>query len=629
MCGLVTVARWPRGAGLDERAIAQQRDALSHRGPDDATLETIDGWVTLGHRRLSIIDLEGARQPLRSEDGRIALVFNGEVYNFQDLRSRLSALGHTFSTAGDGEVIVHGYEQWGDAVFAMLEGMFAVALVDRNRDRLVLVRDRFGIKPLFYRLDRDGLTAASELKAIGGAGSVASAHALRLGAMRMHVPWPLTAFHGIYRLPPGALLAMEAGVVRAPQRYAPMASTPPPVRTTVEEALHELRLAVGRQMIADVPVGAFLSGGVDSTLIVALMRELTGAAIHTFSIKTLDHDESDVAAATARVLGTQHHTIELEHLSFDALAELPWMYDEPFAETSALGVRALSRAAREHVKVALSGDGGDEVFGGYDSYRWLAALGTAGRGPRRAMSHAAHRLLVRRRWPASLRRGLRGLILAGDAPETAQRDITSLSWAAEDRDRDESEQLSEQIEAANGLHLDGVSPSRRAMFADRLERLPNAMLAKVDAASMSASLEVRVPMLDDRLVRYADRIPIRQLVGLRRGKMLLREVLAQLPARDVAWDRKRGFALPLERWMESPAIAPRFEELLGDQAATLRELTGVDVPALWSGFRAGHSRFSQGTAAMQLLWFATVALWANRFGIRTVDDDPMPIDRVC
>ncbi len=619
MCGIVAIASRHPGQALDDRSLVGMCNAIAHRGPDDFTTEVIDAWVALGFRRLSIIDLEGSRQPLRSEDGQVVLVFNGEIYNFIELRRRLVALGHVFATHGDGEVIVHGYEQWGADVFSHLEGMYSVALVDRRRRSMLIARDRFGIKPLFYRVDDHGLRAASEIKALlTGADSRASRTALSLGSVRMHVPWPFTAFEGIYRVPPASVLEYHEGKLRLIRTRSLPREAETHDRDPVATATSILRDTVARQMVADVPVGAFLSGGVDSTLIVALMRQVSNAPIHTFSVGTALQDESAVAAMTARTLGTTHHTISMHDLTFDDLMVLPRLYDEPFAETSALGVLALSRIAREHVKVALSGDGGDEIFGGYDSYRWIRTVHAL--HPPRRVAGTAHHLLMRRRWPSSIRRVLRAMILADD-PATAQRDASTLLWSAEHGARSASERLSERIEAAYRDAATNDEPARHAMRADRLERLPNAMLTKVDIASMSASLEVRVPMLDDALVRYADRVPTHDLVGLRHGKLLLRRVLATLPGGEVAWAPKRGFVLPLETWLASAAVRPRLAELFGDNAALLVDLTGFDVQNDWQAFCAGRSRFSQGTAAMQLLWFASVAIWADRFHVRSAAHD--------
>jgi asparagine synthase (glutamine-hydrolysing) len=362
MCGVVAIVR-SGGLRDDERGplLERMRDALAHRGPDDATAAVLDDWVALGHRRLSIIDQSGSRQPLVNEIGTIACVFNGEIYNFVELRTRLEALGHRFATRGDGEVIVHGYEQWGDEIATHLEGMFAFVLVDRVRRRVVAARDRFGIKPLFWTETGGAVLIASELKALlahPAVPRVANRLALNVGLMRMHVPWPLTAFAGIHRLPPGALITVGPDGQPALARYAPMLTAtrhrPRPRAQLLEETVAELERAVARQMIADVPVGAFLSGGIDSTLIVALMTRLANRPIHTFSVSTGPGDEANAARATAARLGTCHHTVALHTLPFDELTLLAALYDEPFAETSALGVTVATKSSAATTPIATS-----------------------------------------------------------------------------------------------------------------------------------------------------------------------------------------------------------------------------------------------------------------------------------
>ena len=657
MCGLVSLFR-PAGLDPAERGalLCEMRDALAHRGPDDATAEIVDDWAALGFRRLSIIDLEGARQPLHDETGDIACVFNGEIYNFQELRARLQALGHRFATRGDGEVIVHGYEQWGDAIADMLEGMFAFVLVDRARARVLAARDRAGVKPLFWAEIPGGLLLASEIKALlphPAVRRVASGPGLDLGLVRMHVPWPLTAFEGIYRLPPGALLTYDRrAAAPALRRYAPMIHAeraPAPPRDLLDRAEHELQRAVARQMVADVPVGAFLSGGVDSTLLAAFMRRLSGAPLHTFSIgvdRAAD-DESAVARESARRLGAVHHEIRMDALRFEDLAELPALHDEPFAETSALGVRALSRAAREHVKVVLTGDGGDEVFGGYDTYRMVAATGLARRALPRALADRIGRdalaSLARGAPGERARRALRLAALLGRDPLSAHRSLlATLAWCADPASLAATERLSDLVTAraagplSGWLGADAPSASsassalaaavRAGIAADRLERLPGAMLTKVDIASMSASVEVRVPLLDDALVRFADALPASALVGLRRGKLLTRRVLERLLPGGPAWHRKRGFALPIDAWVRA-AQAP-FRDLFHAHRASLLHLTGVDAPRALTDLLRGDPRLSAPTAGMRLLWLGTVALWADRHRVTGRGDAPADLHRL-
>ena len=325
MCGLVAIVR-PAGLTADERgpdAGERMRDRLAHRGPDDATSAVVDDWVALGHRRLAVLDLAGSRQPLTERDRTVMCVFNGEIYNFVELRARLSALGHRFATRGDGEVIVHGYEEWGAEVAARLEGMFAFVVVDRAAGRVLAGRGRFGIKPLYWTAQAGAVFFASELKALlehPAVPRVASRLALDVGGIRMHVPWPLTAFDGVYRLPPGALLIEAPGRdgARSLSRYAPMLRAgrtwARPAGELVDEARVQLTDAVRRQMVADVPVGAFLSGGSDSTLVCALMPRL-GGTLHTFSVLSGPGVDSDDGAESARRLGTRHHVVRLEEIA--------------------------------------------------------------------------------------------------------------------------------------------------------------------------------------------------------------------------------------------------------------------------------------------------------------------------
>lgn len=613
MCGLVAVIA-SRGELPPRDTLVLMRDMLAHRGPDEATLEIIDDRVALGHRRLSIIDIEGSPQPLRSVDGQTVCIFNGEIYNFVELRSRLTALGQVFRTAGDGEVIVQGYERWGDEIFAKLEGMFAVVLFDRRRNRVIVARDRFGIKPLFYTERPGQVVVGSEIKAILASApgtKRASAMALALGSIRMHVPWPYTAFEGIYRVPPGAALIIDDHNRTRLERFAPLSGFRTVQPSNPEDASAIIEAAVRRQMVADVPVGAFLSGGIDSSLTVAMMRQVSNAEIHTFSLRTSVGDESTDAAESAAKLGVTHHTIEMNEIEFDDLAELARLYDEPFAETSALGVRALSRVAREHVKVALSGDGGDEVFGGYGSYRSIH-FGQLWRVPgRTAIASLAHRALHQRAYSPLIRRALRAALLVGDTPAEAQRDMTTLNWCAGADQRARSEALSRDIAGCASIPLGDEAPLRLAMYADRFERLSNAMLSKVDIASMSASLEVRVPMLDDQVVAYADGLATKALISPRWGKVVLRRVLAKTGVGHLAWRTKRGFSLPLDRWLRIPRVRDRMGQLFGDHRQTLKDLTSEDVSSLWRAFLDGKSRFSDGTAAMQLLWYASVAQWSD------------------
>lgn len=628
MCGITAILR-PAGLRDHEPAtLRAMRDALSHRGPDAATDAIVDGWAALGHRRLSIVDVGGSAQPLWSEDRSIGVVFNGEIYNFQGLRAQLVERGHVFSTHGDGETLVHGYEEWGDAVCERLEGMWAFVLVDRRRRRALVARDRFGIKPVFWAPRSGGVLVASEIKGLLAhpeVERVGDLDALRLGSLRYHVPWPRTAFHRVYRLPPGALLAVSSAGEVATRRFAPMVA-PARADLTGEDAVRAVedavRAAVKRQMVADVPVGAFLSGGIDSTLLVALMREHARGPLHTFSVGFPVADESPVAEATARRLGTEHHALRMDELSFDELAHLPELYDEPFAETSALGVLALSRHAGQRVKVALSGDGGDELFAGYPAARHVAAMFEASAwlpAPlREGVGRKAARLAPLLDGRAAQAMGYLAQ-WSGD-PAAAMRYLassraTSPWWPA---DHAHSERASA---AAGGSPP--VAPLRAALWAGRLENLPNAMLTKVDVASMRASIEVRVPLLDDAVVRVSDRVAPQDLIGGGFGKRVLRRVLERVDPGAPVWAKKQGFALPLDRWLEAPTSRAAATDLFERTARRVCDLGLEDARPAWQAFLDGRTRTSRATAARQLLWAATIAWWAERFDVRVSERAPL------
>jgi asparagine synthase (glutamine-hydrolysing) len=358
----------------------------------------------------------------------------------------------------------------------------------------------------------------------------------------------------------------------------------------------------------------------------ALMRRVSGEPLHTFSIGVDRdaYDESAVARETARRLGTTHHEIRMEELGLDELSEMPALYDEPFAEVAALGVRALSRAAREHVKVVLTGDGGDEVFGGYDTYRWVSATDAVRRRAPRALADGLGRLSLRRLARGApderLRRLLRLTALVGmDAMAAHRTLLATLAWCEDEAALAATERLSEAVTARAAGPLAGWGAGRMALAGDRLERLPNAMLTKVDIASMAASIEVRVPMLDDAVVRFADALPDGELIGARRGKLLLRRVLERLLPGGPAWAKKRGFALPIDAWMRRQ---PRLGALFHAHRGALLALARVDAVAAYEAFLAGSPRLSPPTAAMRLLWLATVALWAARHGVSERSDAP-------
>lgn len=625
MCGFVVLAR-SGGLRREEAAptfITRLRDTMLHRGPDAGTSQLIDDWVALGHRRLSIIDLVGSPQPLASERGDVHCVFNGEIYNFRELRARLVSLGHRFATNGDGEVLVHGYEEWGEDLLRRVEGMFAFAIVDRARRRVLVARDRVGIKPVHFAVAGGLFVAASEVAAVIEHPAIprqANALALAIGASRMHIPWPLSAFADVSKLGPGtAIWFYGNGASPATFRYHRWAPGKPSTEAEVNATLDSV---VRKQLVADVPIGAFLSSGVDSTLMTALMKREMAEPLHTFTIGASgEDDESGIALRTAERIGTIHHVESMVEAVPSELTSIAEMVGEPFAETSILGVRRLAQLAKSQVKVAVSGDGGDEVFGGYPIYRWLAAASLLrqrigfGAG---ALEFAAGRL---QRLPGDLPRRLARAGRLVVAPE--DQAYQDLAYPARLESAVPADlELSRRVRAACVENWPR-SALRRAMLADRIERLPNAMLAKVDAASMAESLEVRVPLLDERLMDVGDGLPDGALTAARWGKRILRKRLDEELPHGPAWDRKRGFALPLESWLKQ-RNAQAFRSLLVEARAPLRELLGVDAVASWERFLGPDRSISKGTQAMQLLWLASVAVWTKRFAVSTVRLSEMP-----
>jgi asparagine synthase (glutamine-hydrolysing) len=374
MCGVAGIFNGASGRPAETAVAEAMTHALRHRGPDDHGF-FFDGPLALGMRRLSIIDLEGGRQPIGNEDGAIQLVFNGEVYNHRALRRELRDLGHTFRTRADTEVIVHGYEAWGERVLDRLNGMFGFALWDGRARRLLLVRDRLGVKPLYWTRTADGIAFASELKALllhPGVERRLDRDALRQYLAWEYIPSPRTPFVGVHKLPPATLLRIDGGRV-AEEIYWRLTPGPAPVgdREAPEALAHHLERAVRLQLEADVPVGAFLSGGLDSSALVATMRGVASGPVHTFSIGfgEKDFDETAHARAVAGALGTEHREEILRPDCLGLVEEVSGFLDEPFADNSILPTFLVSRMARQHVKVALSGDGGDELFGGYDHYK--------------------------------------------------------------------------------------------------------------------------------------------------------------------------------------------------------------------------------------------------------------------
>ena len=630
MCGLAGFldAR-PRPDDLLRREAAAMADTLAHRGPDDRG-EWADGaaGVALGFRRLAVVDLSpDGRQPMRSRSGRFVIAFNGEVYNHLELRRALRAAGVCFRGHSDTEVMLAAFERWGvEAAVRRFVGMFAFALWDTARRRLHLCRDRMGIKPLFVHRAPGRVAFASELKALlaaPGAAPEVDRGALAAYLRHLYVPAPRSILRGVTKLPPGTLLTLERAdaPLPEPKRYwraeaAALRGAAEPFQGSDDEAeaacAKALDEAVALRMRADVPVGAFLSGGVDSSLVTALMQARSPRPVRTFTIAfdRAEHDESAHAAAVARHLGTEHLCLPVS--GADALAvvpELPRLFDEPLADPSQVPTYLVSRLARGHVTVALSGDGGDELFSGYTRYlRGEAALLGAARAPRavRRAAAAAVSAVPVAAWDGGARLlapvvpALRRARLAGDRMHKLAELIRHDRGADMYRSvlsqwRDPERLVPGAREAPDGvgevMAAPGpLAPMERMMLADQLGYLPDDLLAKLDRASMAVGLEARVPLLDHRVVELAWRLPRRLRVRDGVGKWLLRRILYRHVPPALVDRPKMGFTVPVEAWLRGP-LRGWAEELLADHALRRGGLIDpVPVRAEWRELLAGRGR---------------------------------------
>jgi asparagine synthase (glutamine-hydrolysing) len=592
IAGLLAAAGETDSLRMEASAMAA---CLAHRGPDDAGVEAGRGWA-LALRRLAIQDTSRAgHQPMTRGD--LTLVYNGEVYNFPELRRELEGYGHSFRSRSDTEVVLAALERWGTAAFARFNGMFALVLVDERRRKAILARDRFGKKPLFIARLRRGVLFASELKsliAVAREELSLDPEALAAYFRFQYVPAPRTIFRQVGKVPPASWieLDLDSGAVSAPRRFWELPE-PDGAPNSPGEVLEAVRVAVRRRLIADVPVGAFLSGGTDSSLVVSCMRD-AGADVRTFSIGFEDpgFDESSYADAVARHVGTRHTHERLDWR--DVMALVPGFaesYDEPFADSSALPTMAVSRLAREHVTVALSGDGGDELFGGYLRYRAARYFALARRIPGQVGP-------LLQRLPRARRARLLGSLVAADGEGEMYREIVSV-WRSHELAR-----LMPGVDVEPPFRLAGRGPIERMMRCDARTYLVDDILQKVDRASMSVSLEARNPLLDPEVVELAMRSASRA-EAQPGAKPLLREALRlQLPAGLV--DRpKKGFAVPVGEWMRD-GLRPMVEDLvLGRSAA---EYDAGAAQAVVADHLAG--RRDAGHQVWSLLVFE---LWRDRW----------------
>jgi len=611
MCGIAGIwsLEQQEPSGL-QTAVDGMLGCLAHRGPDDHGVWTSASRdVFLGHRRLSILDLSAlGHQPMGAGAGRYQIVFNGEIYNYPELRRELEDRGESFASDSDTEVLLRGYMVWGAAVLERLAGMFAFAIWDGQREELFVARDRAGEKPLYYASTPRSFAFASELRPLAWSGQVervVDPESLALYLTYQYIPAPRTIFRGVHKLPPGHMLHVSRGGMRVTRYWDPVAiGLRPRLRIEEPEAINELetllRGAVRGQMLADVPLGAFLSGGIDSTAVVSMMAEVNSAAVKTFTIgfETARFNEAESAAAVAQHIGTDH---TVEYLTdADALRlipQIPAMYGEPFADASALPTHLVSQVARRHVTVALSGDGADEAFGGYDRYAQLESLlgyALPGVGPvARLVSAALPRLPHRVHRAAALlgrppREVYRALVTFFE-PQDVTR-MTGLTPASPEFDRAWGEP-------------GAVSARQRAMLSDMVTYLPEAILVKVDRAAMMTSLETRAPFLDHRLLEFALGLPHEMV----RDKRVLKALLYRRVPRALLDRPKQGFAVPLVDWWRGPLR----ETLLDVVTPDRMRATGIQDTAVVTRILSEHLSGRRNHA--NRLWALYVlGLWAER-----------------
>jgi asparagine synthase (glutamine-hydrolysing) len=593
MCGICGVAGGEAGAGRE--LVQRMCSALVHRGPDDDGSIQLDG-VTLGMRRLSIIDIEGGHQPMPNEDSTVWAVQNGEIYNHLELRELLIAAGHSFNTQSDTEVLVHGYEQWGEGMVERLNGMFAFAVLDRRHGTLFLARDRMGIKPLHYAIDGKRLVFASELKAL-----------LRDGALRREidpvaldqylayefVPSPRSIVRGIDKLQPAHTLTWSVadGTHRLRRYWSPeLGVGEEPRRRSLDEECEELRgvlrESVRKELISDVPLGVFLSGGIDSSAVTAMMTQL-GGDVKSFSVGFADRsfDESGHARQVARHLGTEHRELTLEpDMLLDLIPQLPTLLDEPLGDASIIPTYLLSAFTRRHVKVALGGDGGDELFAGYPTLQAHRLAGYYLRAPRVVREGLVEPVV--RRLPVSrsnLSFDFKAKRFVGGARyPTAERHQRWMgSFTPEERAVLLSRDVRREVDDGEAAYAD---PLNQVLMMDMRLYLENDILVKLDRASMMASLEGRVPLLNNDFVEYATHLPLNMKLRGLRSKFLLKRALRGLLPDAILNRPKKGFGIPVAQWFRGPLKEQMLSVLSPERIAR----KGFFDPAAVGGLIADH-----------------------------------------
>jgi asparagine synthase (glutamine-hydrolysing) len=610
MCGIAGFWHFGSGRPAEPETVRAMAATLTHRGPDDDGMH-VDGALALGVRRLIVTDPDGGHQPMPNEDGTVQVVFNGAIYNHQDLRRELEAQGHHFRTRCDTEAIVHAWEAWGPRCVERFNGMFALAVWDANRRQLFLARDRLGIKPLYVWQGPEGVTFGSELKAVMRAPWVPcewDAEAIDDFMTYEYIPAPRSVVSGVAKLPPASWLLFDEArrdLRVEPHRYWALQGPPSASDTETTQARLREMLAgsVRRRLMADVPLGAFLSGGIDSSVIVGLMAGERGPGVHTFSMGFADrsYDELPYARAVADRFATVQHEERITPDIAGLVARIAGVYDEPFGDVSALPTLMIAELARRDVTVALSGDGGDELFAGYDHYRahrWSNRLSWA----TRQWGWRAVDTLVAGMAPTARKKGSVNRLKRFVAGIRHPRDLEHARWLVF---WDENERRSvytadalarvagrDCFEYYRGLLREGEEHGftglDRQLYADIRGYLADDILAKVDRASMAVSLEVRVPFLDHQVVEMAMGIPAQMKLRGGTTKWILRNTFARELPRVVQRRGKEGFSIPMKQWLAGD-LEPLMRDLLSRERVEARGLFQVaEVERLMAEHVAGR-----------------------------------------
>nr|BAL55653.1 asparagine synthase, glutamine-hydrolyzing [uncultured Chloroflexota bacterium] len=625
MCGICGISPSSLHSPDPDR-LRRMNDAIRHRGPDGEGFYIAEG-IGLAMRRLAIIDVQGGQQPIPNEDERLWIVFNGEIYNFLDLRPELERRGHRFRTRSDTECILHLYEDEGEAALSRLRGMFAIAIWDSRKRRLFLARDRLGKKPLYYTVQQGSLYFASELSALLEAlpqHPPVKLEALDLYLSLQYIPDPFTAYEGVYKLPPAHFLVWENGQVRI-ERYWDLTYQPKWQASEAEladELRARLKEAVRLRLISEVPLGAHLSGGIDSSIIVALMAELSDAPVKTFSVGFEEESFSELvyARAVAERYATDHHEFILRYSDLPTTLEtILGHFGEPFADPSAIPLYHLSCLTREYVTVALNGDGGDEAFAGYHRYRldpWANRYLRAPQFLTRSLVPAIVRLLPDASERPAGQSLINGLKRLAQLPEIDPR-ASLLRWSSyftpsqrlalwkpECRQNLNAhsavQYMVEYFESAQGSWLD------RTLYTDLHTYLPGDLLVKADRMTMAASLEGRSPFLDHELMEWAARLPDHLKVRGWTGKVLLRRAFAHALPSQVGKRGKQGFGIPLATWFRGPLYTWSRDLLLDPHSPLAQWFNPVILEQLLEEHRRGRADHGKRLYALVML-----ALWAR------------------